>query len=1337
MNNGQKSLSINETFIIEAENDGTMSACTGFFTNALVSCTGNTQILLGNNIIEANSAFSATTFYGDGSNLTGISTQDIFVTGGTYNTNTGVATFTNNTGGTFSLTGFYTGATDVYVTGVTFSNNLLTLQRNDGVSFYATINDFVSLNVNGPLSATTFYGDGSNLTGISTQDTVVTGGTYYDGVTTFTNNTGGTFTIDGPSNYDAGIIFGAENWVDNGDGSIDLPEIKVALYDNSDNLELLKIYTVASGTTGIGGIPSLANNDTNYIIVEYNGGSPIYNVLDNDGTVNSSDVVLYMIVYRANNFVHTLEFGNMGAGLPNKLNTRLISTDRFARESGCALGLSGSTGVVTLSSGVVWNGPYRQIVTAVNSQDDVFFKSFHSGGTWTYVTTGDTINNSFYDDGTNLVSATAGKYLVNWYFRGQEVNDHLYELISYGQYDTVQLAEASPEPNLPELITSHAFLVGRIIVAVSATTGITQSAFTTVFQPSGAPVLHNDLAGIQGGVAGEYYHLDSNKYNNLALTNTNNNFSVGQRFNAGLTATTISATTYQNLPLDIRVTGATKTGNVATFRNNSGGTFTLTGLTDTFVTGGTYNSSVGQATFRNNTGGTFNVGGFFRPADDIYVSGGSVSHGPSVTENILTLQRNNAADVIIPDLVNVYNTSKTQMDGVINENKVIRGKTYRISDCDLSLYYNGTTEGDKPIYTTIYLIGLENNKLSETGVGVFYTPKYGVYDIFVESNVYNKNDIVIWGGYVWECRTAGSYNSIDKLTLDPTGFEIIYPFNGNNELNDRYNINYDDIVYDYTNDKIIYRNEQNTNIVSTTTENIEYWVDLFGYNPIRVFQWGNVCYIDKDVLRGIGDQRIINSYNENINYTGKFQKDFYFNNLSYQRNIFVESASYQESFYFDNGSYQVSIDFQKTAYQKNIKLINSSYQSNISFGDGYQTNIILENASYQNSINIESDSYQDRITLKNGSYLRNIELGSANTYQKNLNFDNQSYQDVVDFGQECYQKNLNFYNNSYQDTIYLQNNGKLAQQENIDFTNNSYQTNITIDSTVQQYFNFNNGYQTDINTSAGQSYIIIENGSQINGLSEAQDTITIKGYNLDWASYTPLSPQTDLFFIHNLPSDTTSTLIGKKDNRLIEVGDLYFDGSKWVLSGEINVGTIDATTYLGLPIDVRVTGGTYNSGTSSITFTNNTGGTFSVTGITTGGGTSFTGGTVSGATVFTNGLTANTFSATSISATSYNGYTPLPTQAASSSGLVLSFVTDTVYGTLATPETGTTITANTVNGLLGVTNIIIHSGGTTPTFSSQYKKLSGSGNYTTGQINYIFTTYITSTEIIYSINQRT
>ena len=59
-------------------------------------------------------------------------------------------------------------------------------------------------------------------------------------------------------------------------------------------------------------------------------------------------------------------------------------------------------------------------------------------------------------------------------------------------------------------------------------------------------------------------------------------------FTNGLTANTISATTYQNLPIDIRVTGGTYSGSTIIFTNNTGGTFSVTGITTSSAfTGGT------------------------------------------------------------------------------------------------------------------------------------------------------------------------------------------------------------------------------------------------------------------------------------------------------------------------------------------------------------------------------------------------------------------------------------------------------------------------------------------------------------------------------------------------------------------------------------------------------------------------------------------------------------------------------------------------------------------------------------------------------------------------------
>ena len=77
-----------------------------------------------------------------------------------------------------------------------------------------------------------------------------------------------------------------------------------------------------------------------------------------------------------------------------------------------------------------------------------------------------------------------------------------------------------------------------------------------------------------------------------------------------LVVNTVTATNYVGLPTDVRVTGGTYSNGTATFRNNTGGTFTVTGFktSDVVVTGGTFDA--GTATFTNNTGGTFTVTGF-------------------------------------------------------------------------------------------------------------------------------------------------------------------------------------------------------------------------------------------------------------------------------------------------------------------------------------------------------------------------------------------------------------------------------------------------------------------------------------------------------------------------------------------------------------------------------------------------------------------------------------------------------------------------------------------------------------------------------------------------------
>jgi hypothetical protein len=138
--------------------------------------TGNTQIILdtkvenGLNVGGANEIFSGksgTTLVfntiSGGSNTTitkvgnvqridvaAASSENTFVTGGTYNSNTDIITFNNNSGGTFNVTGL----ADTFTTGGTYNNGtkLITLDRNDGNNYTidlstisgATTNTFVS-----------------------------------------------------------------------------------------------------------------------------------------------------------------------------------------------------------------------------------------------------------------------------------------------------------------------------------------------------------------------------------------------------------------------------------------------------------------------------------------------------------------------------------------------------------------------------------------------------------------------------------------------------------------------------------------------------------------------------------------------------------------------------------------------------------------------------------------------------------------------------------------------------------------------------------------------------------------------------------------------------------------------------------------------------------------------------------------------------------------------------------------------------------------------------------------------------------------------------------------
>ncbi len=136
-------------------------------------------------------------------------------------------------------------------------------------------------------------------------------------------------------------------------------------------------------------------------------------------------------------------------------------------------------------------------------------------------------------------------------------------------------------------------------------------------------------------------------------------------FLSGLTSTTVSATTYLNLPQDVFVTGGTynPANGTTILRRNDGNSISIsgyfTGSTDVYVTGGTYNSLTGIETFTNNTGGTFTVSGFYTNANDIFVTGGT----PNNSSKIYTFTNNTGGTFTVIGLTDINTTGGTYSNG--------------------------------------------------------------------------------------------------------------------------------------------------------------------------------------------------------------------------------------------------------------------------------------------------------------------------------------------------------------------------------------------------------------------------------------------------------------------------------------------------------------------------------------------------------------------------------------------------------------------------------------------------------------------------------------------------
>jgi hypothetical protein len=1192
-------------------------------------------------------------------------TNDVYVTGGTYSS--GTATFTNSTGGTFSVTGL--SSTDTYVTGFTYSSNTLTILRNQGQSDLTTIiNTFTGLTVNG------------NLT--------VTGNTSVQGLT------GTTATISGSGQNILTVI---------GSGSTS-PLLKVQGSSGD-------IFSVTDSLTG--SIFSVNNaSNTTILDVSSNNIVTIYSGL----TVNGN------LTVTGNTSLQGLTATTISATTYQNLPTDIrVTGGTYSNGTTIFTNNTGGTFSVT---GYYTGGTDVYVTGGTYSGGDIIFTN-NTGGTFsvTGLSSTDTFTTGFtYSSNTLTIKQNQGqpdKSVTINTMTGLTITGDL-------------SASTITTPLLTATTANVTYLDNSYIRDNSGVVSIDN--INRQLKDSGGSQVKFDWELMKFPTLTTNGFLRTSNGDGSIIVDTSSYLSLSggtvtgsTNFSGGLTANTISATTYYNLPTDVYVTGGTYTGGDITFTNNTGGTFSVTGLssTDTFTTGFTYSSNT--LTIKQNQGQS-DLSVLIDTMTGLTVNG-NISATTISLNNYLEFNTGTTSPSLVSGRV-FYNNDAHSLsyypDGGKNVIVNMGQQQY------IRVYNNSGTLISKGAAVKIQsaINGLPNITLAIASghstnnqvVGLAASDIASGSDGFVIANgilsgltinTFNIGDIIYLsdttpGGYVastLSLQTSSRSNQIGYIIETGTTNGQIYV----SILNENINSTITDIERNILEGNVISTGTYEfTGITtaSTTSVNVALmrgWIvnNTYSYatapEVINVYYTGGTNIAITNILTADVTYLLVNSG------ATLFQQTTFPTPQQRRENIFLGKVIHPNRSTI--GSINNTPDFDVSPMSAlrdlwtSIKLIN---QGIIVSANGANLNINTSAGTlWGNGIGFTTNQLNpDSISISGTSpttFQYRVQTGGTFSDTTTIDVSRYDLNGVVTLigggagsstNQRVYLYPTGLVRIQYGQTVY----GTLAaavaavQTETfVEYSNNrdnailigiiSVNKNATqLNNTSQAVFNFVSKFGEVMGGTGGLSTTTLQQAYDNSTTPEivinpTLGAVTIKNGTVNPDNTTRLlegvtatNGVTSFVRADGYISGTTfqsNGFIGNNDGvtastlNIITLGsgtsitNLGIDVNGRVVSGTtggstftggtvngatiftngLTANTISATTYYNLPTDVYVTGGTYSSGTA--TFTNNTGGTFSVTGFTTGGSVSgdylpLSGGTVTGVTIFQSGLTANT-----------------------------------------------------------------------------------------------------------------
>jgi len=304
----------------------------------------------------------------------------------------------------------------------------------------------------------------------------------------------------------AGVIDGGVI-TDGGSGTINISAIE-GIVKTSDSTVGANVFFDTTAVTGL----TLTDEVTNYVSVDYNGGTPILTVATSN-TSNGHTTFNLGKVFREGTSIDIIDSGLNIYDFQKRVQQHHVEDVALEFTSGAKVTETGTLNIA-ISAGVLYAGLNRIVTDAIDTAvADDFEYYYYTGAAWTE-SDATTINNTQYNDvATGLVELNNNQYGVHWVYKG--TNSSTYVIYGQDSYTLNDAQNAQPPVSLPEHVSGFGVLRAKIIIEKGATVFTEIESVEDISFSSGSAANHNELGGLQGGIADEYYHLTADEHTSI------------------------------------------------------------------------------------------------------------------------------------------------------------------------------------------------------------------------------------------------------------------------------------------------------------------------------------------------------------------------------------------------------------------------------------------------------------------------------------------------------------------------------------------------------------------------------------------------------------------------------------------------------------------------------------------------------------------------------------------------------------------------------------------------------------------------------------------------------